>query len=282
MRAKVSGCSSGRKPRGSVSGAGGSPSAMRAAERPSMSRTSSSESPARQRRAKGEQERAGLLPVRVVGGVQHLAGRDAREHVQEVDRAPDRGVEVDARPPGEALGERGEIGDAGVGDDERRLRIGVVQPAEVLGDRRQPAPAVDEDRHAALRRQREDRLEPLVVEQEALRPGVELDPARARVERARRLLDRLLGEVEADEGDEEAARSRSAAFERAVVGGAEGRLAVGLVQAEREGPLHAPALEEGRRGPRTARPCRRCRGRRGRARRRAPRPSGRSACASSS
>ena len=70
---------------------------------------------------------------------------------------------------------------------------------EMLGDRRQPAAAVDEDRHRALEREREDRLEPLVVERERLRARVELDPARAEVERAPRLLERARRQVEADE-----------------------------------------------------------------------------------
>ena len=77
--------------------------------------------------------------------------------------------------------------------------------AEPLGDRRQPAPAVDEDRHAPLRREREHRLQPLVGEEKALRPRMELDAARAAVEAALGLLDGALGEVEADERDEPAA-----------------------------------------------------------------------------
>ena len=128
-------------------------------------------------------------------------------------------------------------------DDERRLRVGVVKPAEMRGDRRQAATAVDQDRHAPLGGEREHRLEALVVEQKALRPGMELDPACPEVECARRLLDRLLGEVEAHEGDDEPARALGGG-ERAVVGRAERRLAVGLVHAERESALHVPALQE--------------------------------------
>ncbi len=200
--------------------------------------------PGEPRRPQREQKGAGLLPVRIVGGVEHLARRDAREHVEEVDGAPDGGVEVHARAPGEALGERGEVGDSGMRDDERRFWVEVVQPPKVFGNRRQAAPAVDEDRHAALGGECEDGLEPLVVEQEALRPGVELDPARAVVERAGRFFDRLLGEIEAHEGHEEAARALGSC-ERAVVGSPERRLPVGLVHAERERALHAPTLEEG-------------------------------------
>ena len=58
----------------------------------------------------------------------------------------------------------------------------------------------------AVGRELEDRREPLVVEQELLRPRVQLDPAGAEVEAAHRLLDRALGQVEPDEGDELAAR----------------------------------------------------------------------------
>ena len=195
------------------------------------------------RRPQGEQQGAGLLPVRVIRCVQHLPGRDAAEHVQEVDRAPDRGVEIDARSAGEAFGEGGEIGDAGMRDDQGRLGVGVVEPAEVVGDRRQAAPAVDEDGDAPLGGEREDRLEPLVVQEEALRPRVELDPARPQIEAPCRLLDRLLRQVEPDEGDEEALGALGGR-ERAVVRGPEGGLAVGLVEAEGERALDPPASQE--------------------------------------
>ena len=58
-------------------------------------------------------------------------------------------------------------------------------------------------------------------------------PRGARVDRALGLLDRLLGDVEARERDQAPARARGE-LERAVVGGAEGGVAVGLVEAEDE------------------------------------------------
>ena len=129
------------------------------------------------------------------------------EHVEQVDRAPDGGVEEDARLAAEALGERGQVGDPAVGDDQLRLGVGLDEPREVVGDRREAAAAVDQDRDAALGGELEDRREPLVVQEEALRARMELDPAGAEVEAAGRLLDRLLAQVEADEGDEAAVRA---------------------------------------------------------------------------
>ena len=164
------------------------------------------------RRADREQERGRLATVGVVGGVEHLLGRDEAEEVEDVERAPDRGVEEDAWPAGEVAGERGEVGDPGVRDDQLRL-VGVHQARERVRDRRQAAAAVDQDRHLALGGQLEDGREPVVVEQELLGPRVELDPAGAEVEAARRLLDRALREVEPDERDE--ARRRSAPRSRA-------------------------------------------------------------------
>ena len=72
------------------------------------------------RRPERDQQRAGLLPVRVVGGVEHLLGRDLAVEVEQVDRAPGRGVEEDARLAREALRQGGEVGDSGVGDDQLR------------------------------------------------------------------------------------------------------------------------------------------------------------------
>ena len=85
------------------------------------------------------------------------------------------------------------------------ISCGVVALDEVgqaVGDRRQAAPAVDQDRNAALGRELEDRREPLVVQMELLGARVQLDPARAGVEAARRLFDRILVQVEPDERHE--------------------------------------------------------------------------------
>ena len=98
---------------------------------------------------RGEQRRR-LRPVRVVGGVEHLLGGDEPVEVEQVERAPHGGVEEDARPAGEVACERGQVGDARVGDDQLRL-VGVHQPGERVGDRRQAAAAVDQDRDAAGR-----------------------------------------------------------------------------------------------------------------------------------
>ena len=102
-----------------------------------------------------------------------------------------------------------EVGDAGVRDDQPDVGVAVDERGEVVADRRQPAAAVDQDRDVALDRQCEDVVEPLVTEREALRPGVELDPAGAEVEAAGRLLDRPLVEVEADEREDPVGLSRA-------------------------------------------------------------------------
>ena len=63
-------------------------------------------------RAQRGEQRGRLRPVRVVGGVEHLLGRDEPVEVEQVERAPDGGVEEDAGPAGEMARERGEVGDA--------------------------------------------------------------------------------------------------------------------------------------------------------------------------
>ena len=109
----------------------------------------------------------------------------------------------------------------------------------------QPATAVDEDRHGALDGEREDGLQPLVAQREGLRARVQLDAARPAVEAALGFLERLRGEVEADEGDElplGALRVR----ERAVVRHGERGLAVRLVEAEHERAAEPVAVERPR------------------------------------
>ena len=165
--------------------------------------------PGRAGRAHRHQQRVGLAAVRVVGGVDDLLGRHEAVEVEQVERAPDRRVEEHPRPPREVPGHRREVDDPRVGDDQRGRRMAVEKPAEGVGDRRQPSAAVDQDRDAPLGGQREDRLQPRVVGEEALRPGMELDPAGAEVDAAGRLLDRRLVEVEPDE--RERARRRASA-----------------------------------------------------------------------
>ena len=86
--------------------------------------------------------------------------------------------------------------------------VALDERGEPVRDRGQAAAAVDQDRDAALGREREHGPEPLVGRVEALGARVQLDPARAGVEAARRLLDRRLVQVEADEGDQPALRAR--------------------------------------------------------------------------
>jgi len=108
------------------------------------------------------QQRARRSRVRVVRRVEHLLRRDEVEEAEQVDRAPDRGIEEDSRLARETAGQPGEVGDSRVRDDQLHLRVLADEPCEVIGDRRQATPAVNEDRHASLRRQCEDWLEPLV------------------------------------------------------------------------------------------------------------------------
>ena len=95
----------------------------------------------------------------------------------------------------------------------------------------------------ALGGEREHRLEPRVARGELLRARMQLDPAGAEVEAARRLLDRRLVQVEADERDQPAAAALRER-ERSVVRGAEAGVPVGLVEAEHEGARDAVARHQ--------------------------------------
>ena len=186
------------------------------------------------RGAERDEQRARLLAVREVGRVDDLLGRDAAVQVEQVDRAPGRGVEEDVLPARHHRREVRHVGDSRVGDDQRGVGAPVDELREAVRDRRQAAAAVDQDRHAPLLGEREHRLEAVVGRVEALRPRMELDPARAGVEAAGRLLDRRLVQVEPDERDQPAVRALGER-ERPVVGRGEAGVAVGLVEAEHEG-----------------------------------------------
>ena len=126
--------------------------------------------------------------VRVVGREEDLLRRHLAHQVDQVDDAPERGVEEDARHVREVARQPAEVGDARVRDDQPHARVAVDERGEVVADRRQPAAAVDQDRDVPLDRDGEDVVEPRVAEREPLGARMQLDPARAEVEAADRLL----------------------------------------------------------------------------------------------
>ena len=141
------------------------------------------------RRAQREQELVRQPAVRIVGCEQDLLRRHLPHQVEEVDDAPQGGVEEHPGHVREVAREAAEVGDARMGDDQANVGVAVDERGEMVADRRQPAAAVDQDRDVALDREREDRVEPLVADRELLGPRVQLDPARAEVEAAGRFLD---------------------------------------------------------------------------------------------
>jgi hypothetical protein len=73
-------------------------------------------------------------PARIA--VRDLLGGDAPVQVEKVDRAPGRGVEEHVLPAGHRGGEVGEIGDPGVGNDQRGIGARLDESSEPVGDRR--------------------------------------------------------------------------------------------------------------------------------------------------
>jgi len=103
---------------------------------------------------------------------------------------------------------------------------------------------VDQDRNPPLRCELEDGHEPLVVQREALSPGMELDPARAAIQATDGLVGRSLGgQVEADERNQPAVRTLGVT-QGSVVGRPKRRLAVRLVHAEHERPRDAVRVHD--------------------------------------
>ena len=140
--------------------------------------------------------------------------------------------------------------------------------AEAVRDRRQPAPAVDQDRHVTLRGEREHRLEPRVVGEEALGARMELDPARAGVERSARP-PRSASRSGRAARTARASPSEAAACTSVRSLAAEKRgMAVGLVEAEHERARDPVGALDPRAARRDRRPSRRCRRRGGCGRRR--------------
>ena len=89
-----------------------------------------------------------------------------------------------------------------MGEDQRRVRVALGEPHGVLAQRRDPAAGVDQHGHAALVGERDQLGDRRLVHAELLGARVQLDPARAGVERAPRLGQRAVVRAHAAERDE--------------------------------------------------------------------------------
>ena len=217
-----------------VGSSGGSPSAIRFALPASMSRMLVVVVAGDARRAQRDQQRARLLAVREVGRVQHLLGRDLPVEVEQVDRAPRRGVEEDARLAGEVAHQRAEVGDPGVGDDQLRVRVGVDEAA-----RGRPRSAAARGRRgsgsarAARRRARTPGASRSSLSRNCCARGCSLIP---RAPRSRQRTASSIGSSPRSSRTNGISRPspRRGVLERPVVRRTERRVAVGLVHAEHE------------------------------------------------
>ena len=104
----------------------------------------------------------------------------------------------------------GEVGDAGVREDQPHPGVPTGGLDRVAPERRDAAARVHQHRQAPLVREREHRLQPGVVERELLRARMELDSARAAGERALGLGERVVVRVRAGRTGTGGRRMRSA------------------------------------------------------------------------
>ncbi len=181
-------------------------------------------------------------PVGRIGGEHDPLGGDAREQLDDVEPEEAGGVVQHAGVLGEHRGEDPLVADRAVGEDQHDLGVAQRELGEPLGDRRQAAAGVDQDRHARLFGDLEDPLQLVAVEGELLGARVQLDPAGAGGEAALGLGNRAVEGVEAAEGNQTSvafARPR----EHAIVGHAVGGAALGVVQREHAGAPCAGLVE---------------------------------------
>ena len=117
-------------------------------------------------------------------------GRHQREQRLQVARRPPGRVEEEVRVGRRLAPDPGQVGDAGVREDQPQAGVARADLDRVAAERGDAAAGVAEDRQPLLVGQREHVLERRVVEVEALRARVQLDAASAVGERAARLLER--------------------------------------------------------------------------------------------
>ncbi len=116
-------------------------------------------------RAHEHVERRERLAVRDVGGPQDLLRRHERHQVELVERRPRGAVEEDVLDAARELADAGLGDDRGVREDQRGVGIALGDVPELQRHAgRQTAAGVDQHRQLALVREREDGLEPRIVD----------------------------------------------------------------------------------------------------------------------
>ncbi len=183
-----------------------------------------------QRRAQLKRRPTRGVAVRGVAGEQDLAGRHEREQRLHVGRHPPGGVEQQVRVVRRDAPDPRQVADAGVGEDQPRVREVLGELDRVQAERRDAAAGVDQHRQRALVGERDQLAHLGVVERELSARGCSLIPRAPAARHRSRLGDRVVVRVDAAERDEQPVESR-AACEHHVVGG---RIAVGLVHREHE------------------------------------------------
>ena len=205
------------------------------------------------------------------------SGGDEAVEVEQVDRAPDRGVEEDAAACPRS-GRRGAARSAMPA--WAMISVASVARRRAARARRRSAAGRGRRGSGSGRGARPRARRPARAARRSSRNfcarGWSLIPRAPRSRQRVASSIGLLVEVEPDEGDEAALRA-GRERERAVVAGPEARMPVGLVEAEDERARDPVALAGSARAPRSRRPSRRCRCRDGCGRRRSPRSAGSSA-----
>ena len=191
-----------------------------------------------------QQAELGIAPaaIRHVAAIEDLAGRHDRQQRQHVGDLPPRRVEEHVVQVAHDVREQPEVADSRVGEDEPRLAVLGRQPRDLLAERRDPAPRVEEHRQPPLGGEGDEVLDDRMRQPEVVRARVQLDPVRACVDAPPRLGERLVGVgVDPAERHQPPARRRHLA-EHAVVGR---RVAVGLGGREDDGALVAGTVQAG-------------------------------------
>ena len=170
--------------------------------------------------------------VRDVASVEDLTGWNEREHRGEVARAPCRRVDEDVRAGRQLLPDPAQVGESAVGEDDPGLGVLLREHQGMQGERRDAPPRVDQDREPALVCEGEDLVHRGLGEVEPLSAGMQLDPARARVDAATRLDHRGLPGIEPAERHQ--APTGGFGFGQHPI--VRGRITVGLVHRHHDPP----------------------------------------------
>ena len=186
-----------------------------------------------------------MRPYGRIGAEHDPLGGDPSQQRHDLEGVHPGAVVHHRRIVAQPVGDDRLVGDPQVREDQPNVGVSGGDLDQLGAElRRQTGAGMNQHRHLALLRHRENRLHTRVSGQpEGLCPRVQLDPPRTRIQGALGFGNRVFGGIKATEGDEPALAG-GGPLEHSVVGHPVARMTIGIVKRKRHRAIRAANVQQ--------------------------------------